>query len=107
MSGVSRGYYLADGRATRLNRRVDKEKIILLRNFFWRGFLIALVIAILMFVATMLLWNMAAAWVNHLFGLDEKEMGRLVLAFFLDVRLILLFFFLTPALALHWTARKM
>jgi preprotein translocase subunit SecG len=85
---------------------MDKERIILLRNFFWRAFVIALVIAILMFVATMLLWNTAAGWVNHFFEVDEKEMGRIVLAFFLDIRIVILFFFLTPALALHWMAKK-
>jgi len=85
---------------------MDKERIILLRNFFWRAFLIALVIAILMFVATMLFWNTAAGWVNRFFEVDEKEMGRIVLKFFLDIRIVILFFFLTPALALHWMAKK-
>ncbi|MGH8100882.1 MAG: hypothetical protein ACREIW_06270 [Chthoniobacterales bacterium] len=85
---------------------MDKEKIIWLRNFFLRAFLIALVLALLMFAATMLLWHTAAGWTNHLFGVDEKDLGRIVLGFFLDIRLIMLFFFLTPALALHWMVRK-
>ena len=85
---------------------MDKEKIIVLRNFFWRAFVIAVAIAILMFVATMLLWDTAAGWVDHLFGVDKKELGPIVLVFFLDVRLVVLFFFLTPALALHWMAKK-
>jgi hypothetical protein len=85
---------------------MDREKIIFLRNFLLRAFVIGVVLALLMFAATMLLWHTAAAWVDHLFGVEEKDLGRIVLAFFLDVRLIILFFFLTPALALHWMTKK-
>lgn len=85
---------------------MDKDKIIFLRNFFLRAFVIAVGLALLMFAATMLLWHTAAGWINHLFGVNEKDLGRIVLAFFLCVRLIVLFFFLTPALALHWMAKK-
>lgn len=85
---------------------MDREKIIFLRNFFLRAFVIGVALALLMFAATMLLWHTAAAWVNHFFSLEEKDLGRIVLAFFLDVRLVILFFFLTPALALHWMTKK-
>ena len=37
---------------------------------------------------------------------DEKELGRLVMVFFMSLRIVLVFFFLVPALALHWTGRK-
>jgi len=45
-------------------------------------------------------------WASQLFKTDEKELGRLVIVFFMDLRIVLVFFFLVPALALHWTARK-
>ncbi|MGH7938290.1 MAG: hypothetical protein ACRD5Z_10855 [Bryobacteraceae bacterium] len=63
-------------------------------------------LAILLFLGTMLLWNTAAGWVQYLFGVDQRALGPIVLQFFLDVRIVLLFFFLAPALALHWTQAK-
>jgi len=41
-----------------------------------------------------------------LLQIDEKEFGRLALLFFIQLRVALVFFFLVPALALHWMARK-
>lgn len=85
---------------------MEHEKIIFFRNLFLRMFVVGIVIALLLFGATMAMWDTAAGWVRHLFNLDEKELGPLVLAFFIHVRIVLLFFFLTPAIALHWAAKK-
>ena len=85
---------------------MDREKVIFFRNLFLRMFVIGIVFAILLFVATFALWNTAAGWVMHLFKVDEKELGHIVLIFFTNVRLIVLFLFLAPALAFHWTAKK-
>ena len=38
--------------------------------------------------------------------MDEKELGRLALVFLMTLRIVLVFLFLVPALALHWMARK-
>jgi hypothetical protein len=43
---------------------------------------------------------------DALLQIDEKEFGRLALLFFIQLRVALVFFFLVPALALHWMARK-
>ena len=40
------------------------------------------------------------------FSVDEKTLGRIILTFFAHVRLIVLFLFLVPAIALHWMAKK-
>lgn len=85
---------------------MEREKIIFLRNFFFAAFIIGFVFALFYFFATMLLWNTAVAWTTNLFKIDEKECGRLVLLFFLDLRIVVVFFFLVPALALHWMARR-
>jgi hypothetical protein len=86
---------------------MDREKIILFRNLFLRLFVIGIVFAILLFVATLAFWTTATGLVMHLFKVDEKELGGIVLSFFLNMRLIVLFLFLAPALALHWTAKKL
>jgi len=85
---------------------MERDKIIFFRNFFFGAFIIGLLFALFYFGTTMLLWNTALAWATHLFKIDEKEFGRLVLHFFIELRVVLVFFFLVPALALHWMARK-
>ena len=85
---------------------MDRDKIIFLRNFFYAAFVIGLLFTLFYFAATLLFWNTATSWAAHFFKVDEKEFGRLVLLFFIELRIVLVFFFLVPALALHWLARK-
>ena len=85
---------------------MQRDKIIFFRNFFFAAFIIGLLFALFYFGTTMLLWNTALAWATHLFKIEEKEFGSLVLHFFIELRVVLVFFFLVPALALHWMARK-
>jgi len=85
---------------------MENEKIIFFRNFLLRTFLIGIAFAILMFVAFA---SFRQTWVTLLasiFGTDEKELGTIMLYFFTNVRIILLFLILSPAIALHWMARK-
>jgi hypothetical protein len=85
---------------------MEREKIIFLRNLFLRMFVVGIVIALLLFGATLVFWNVAAGWVMHLFSVDEKTLGRIVLTFFTNVRFVVLYFFLVPGIALHWMAKK-
>ena len=85
---------------------MEREKIIFFRDFFFCAFIIGLVFALFYFAATTLLWDTAVSWATEFFKIDEKEFGRLVLLFFIQLRVVLVFFFLVPALALHWMARK-
>ena len=85
---------------------MQRDKIIFFRNFFFAAFIIGLLFALFYFGATLLFWNTSASWATHFFEIDEKEFGRLVLLFFIQLRVVLVFFFLVPALALHWMARK-
>jgi hypothetical protein len=85
---------------------MERDKIIFWRDLFLRMFVVGIVVAVLLFGATMALWNTAAASVMHLFGVNEEALGRVVLIFFANVRIVLLFFFLVPAIALHWMAKK-
>jgi hypothetical protein len=83
------------------NRGMDREKIIFFRNFFLCAFVIGLVFALFYFAATALFWNTGVSWVTNFFKIDEKEFGRVVLLFFVELRVVLVFFFLVPALALR------
>ena len=85
---------------------MEHDKIIFFRNFLFRAFIIGVAFGVFYFIITFAFWNVWASWVSSFFRVDEKEFGRLVLVFFATLRIVLVFLFLVPALALHWMARK-
>ena len=85
---------------------MERDKIIFFRNFLFRAFIIGVVFGVFYFIITFTFWNVWASWVASFFKVDEKEFGRLMLVFFATLRIVLVFLFLVPALALHWMARK-
>jgi hypothetical protein len=85
---------------------MEHEKIIFLRNFFLRAFVVGVLFALFYWIVTLVLWHAYVPWLIERFKLDEKEVGALTLNFFANLRVVLIFFFLVPALALHWCARK-
>ncbi|HEY9419284.1 MAG TPA: hypothetical protein VIP49_03775 [Candidatus Udaeobacter sp.] len=86
---------------------MDYGKIIFFRNFFVRAFIIGVVFVLFYFIVTYAFWETWASWATHVFKTDEKELGRVVLMFFVELRLVLVFLFLVPGLAFHWMARRM
>ena len=85
---------------------MERDKIIFFRNLFLRMFVVGIVVALLLLGATLAFWHVAAGWIMHLFSVDEKTLGSILLTFFTNVRIVVLFFFLVPAIALHWTSKK-
>jgi hypothetical protein len=85
---------------------MEREKIIFLRNLFLRAFVVGVLFAFFYWLATLMLWHSYAPWLMERFNIDEKGLGALTLNFFANVRIVIVFFFLVPALALHWTAKK-
>ena len=72
---------------------MDYGKIIFFRNFFVRAFIIGVVFALFYFIVTYAFWDTWASWATHVFKTDEKELGRVVLMFFVELRLVLVFLF--------------
>jgi hypothetical protein len=85
---------------------VEREQIIFLRNFFLRAFVIGIGFALVYLIVTYALWDTWTSWATHLFRIEEKELGKLALVFFMQLRIVLVFLFLVPALALHWMVRR-
>jgi hypothetical protein len=85
---------------------MNHENIILWRNILLRCTVLGILVALILLAATLAFWNTAAGWVAYLFHVDGRALGRIVLQFFLNVRLVILFLFLVPALAFHWTAKR-
>jgi hypothetical protein len=85
---------------------MERERIIFFRNFFLRASVVGILFALFYWIVTLALWHTYVPWLIERFKLDEKELGALTLNFFANVRIVIVFFFLVPALALHWSARK-
>jgi hypothetical protein len=85
---------------------MEHDKIIFFRNFLFRAFIIGVAFALFYFFLTYTFWNTWVSWVSSFFRVDERELGRLALVFFMTLRIVLVFLFLVPALALDWMAKK-
>lgn len=85
---------------------MEREKIIFLRNVFLRAFVVGVLFALFYWLVTLALWHAYAPWLMERFKVDDKDLAALTLNFFANVRIVIVFFFLVPALALHWTAKK-
>ena len=85
---------------------MEHDQIIFFRNFLFRAFIIGVAFALFYFFLTCAFWSTWVPWVSAWFKVDEKELGRLALVFFMTLRIVPVFLFLVPALALHWMVRK-
>jgi len=85
---------------------MEREKIFFFRNLFLRAFVVGVIFAVFYWLATLASWHAYVPWLVEQFKLNEKELGALTLNFFANVRIVIVFFFLVPALALHWSAKK-
>lgn len=77
-----------------------------LRNFFLRAFVVGILFALFYWIVTLASWHSYSPWLSERFKLDEKELSALTLNFFANLRIVIVFFFLVPALALHWSMKK-
>ncbi len=84
---------------------METERILFFRNFLFRSFIIGVLFAILFGVLTLVLWKFGVQLSERYLAVDENEFGKLLFAFFMNIRIVLIFIFLAPALALHWMVR--
>ncbi len=84
---------------------METQKLIFIRDFLFKTFLISLLFAILLFVMTVSFWDFAKYIVFSRFQIDEKELGKMVIDSFIHLRLFLIFGLLVPAISLHWAIK--
>lgn len=84
---------------------METQTILFLRNLFFRTFLVGLLLAFLLFVATFALRSVWMPLLTRNFSLEESEVNEAVLGSLLSIRIVLLFLLLAPGLALHSMAR--
>ena len=85
---------------------METDKIIFFRNFLFRTLILGVLFGVIFGAATMVFWDTAVSLGEHFFKIDEPKLGELTLIFFLNVRIVLVFFLLGPALALHWMLKS-
>jgi hypothetical protein len=78
----------------------------LVRNILLKCFVIGVVFALLMLVATLAAWPVWTGLAMSWFHADQAQLSSIVLQFFTAIRFYFLFVLLAPALALHWTLRS-
>jgi hypothetical protein len=84
---------------------MDTARILFYRNLLLRCFLVGIGFAIILFALTFALWDVWMSLAASMFRLEPTEVSEAVLGSLISIRLILIFFFLTPALALNWMAK--
>jgi len=85
---------------------METEKMIFLRSFLFKTFLVGILFAIILALLTFALRGAFMPLATSVFRVEEAEVNELIFAFFLNVRLVLLFLILAPAVALHWMIRN-
>ena len=85
---------------------MEKQKLILIRDFFLKTFIIGLAFAILLFVMTAAFWDKWSSFLYAKFLVPKEELGELVVNSFLHLRLYLIFVVLVPGIAMHWLIKS-
>ena len=81
---------------------MEKQKLILIRDFLLKTFVVGLGFAILLFVMTTAFWDKWSTFLYAKFLVPKDELGELVVDSFLHLRLFLVFVILVPGIAMHW-----
>ena len=84
------------------------ETVRLIRDILIRTFLISLIIALLIvgvYYGGRNYWD--SLLVGRLALIDQDSLNMIVVSFFVLIRFHLLFILLAPALALHWTLKRL
>lgn len=84
-----------------------REKLILIRNFLYRLFLIGFILN----VAAQFVFMAAAKGqgineLSQILSIPPFYLGELIVSSIVIIRVIFLYFILLPALALHWTVAR-
>lgn len=85
---------------------MNREKIIFFRNLLFRIFIAGMILAVFIFVVTWAVWDQWASFLNNNFKIEEKDLGKILVNSFLNIRIFLVFMVLAPAIALHTLAGK-
>ncbi len=84
---------------------MSSELLELIRNILLKTAAITYGLAVLMAVATFLLWDTWTTLISQSFHTTPAVLSPLMLTFFTAIKFYAIFMLLAPALALHWTIK--
>ena len=85
---------------------MGKENLVLIRDFLFKTFIVALLFAIFLFVMTISFWDAGSYFIHLKFQVKEEELGKLIVSSFMGLRLFLVFGLLVPLISLHWLIKS-
>lgn len=80
---------------------METKKLLLLRNLFFKAFLIGLAAFLILLFGTIFIWEIWSSFIEAKLNVAPATLGELVVNSFLLSRMIIVFLFLVPAIALH------
>jgi hypothetical protein len=85
---------------------MNTELLKVVRNILLRTAAVSVVLSWLMAAATIGLWDTWSNLTSQWFRTPTSEMGPMMVSFFANIKLYIVFVLLAPALALHWTIKS-
>jgi hypothetical protein len=85
---------------------MDTKQLIQLRNFFFKAFLLGLVAFLILLFGTIFIWDIWSSFIQTKLHVEPAILGELVVNSFLLTRMIIIFLFLVPSIALHIIIKK-
>lgn len=85
---------------------MDLQQLTQLRNFFFKAFLIGLAAFLILLFGTIFIWDIWSSFIELKLKVNPATLGELVVNSFLITRMIIIFLFLVPAIALHIIIKK-
>ncbi|GEM_PF-910319 len=86
---------------------MEKQKLLFIRDFLFKYFVVSLIFAIIFFILTKTFWDFGSSLVYSTFHVSKEEFGKMTVCWFLQLRFFIIFILLVPALTLHWTVKNM
>ncbi|MDD3012264.1 MAG: hypothetical protein PHC34_00990 [Candidatus Gastranaerophilales bacterium] len=80
------------------------DNVILVRNIFYKCFLIGFVCTIFSFLFYLFNPDFLIGMMKTYYKIEAKDVAVMIGYYFIFVRIALIYFMLIPALALHWTS---
>jgi len=80
------------------------DKVVLVRNIFYKCFLLGFVCTIISFLFYLFNPALLIRLMKTYYGIEAKDAAILFGYYFILVRIVLIYLMLIPALALHWTS---
>lgn len=86
---------------------MNTTQLTVLRDLFFKAFLIGLAAFLILLFGTILIWDSWSSFIETKFNVSPSTLGELVVNSFLITRMIIIFLFLVPAVALFIIIKKL